>query len=138
MANQPVELAFIDFHDAVILDVTLHGNSSVVITFDNLNCFYAAGLEEYDVWACTARIVCYGVKFFEVRGRLDSNVSVLDGSILNSQQSEVATLSTDESEISSMSLTLLSGTDVRLLMDSAKLDTVKRVKQLERWSGPLR
>jgi hypothetical protein len=138
MANQPMRPAFIDFHDAVILSVTLHGDSSVIISFDSLNCFYAAGPDEYEVWACTASIACYGVQAFEVNGKLDSNASVSHGSILDAQQREIPTLSANESRISSMSLTLLSGTDIRLSMDSAKLDTVKRVKQLERWTGPLR
>jgi hypothetical protein len=137
MAKQPMEPALIDFHDAVILSVTLHGDSSVIIRFERLNCFYAAGPDEYEVWTCSASIACYGVQAFEVNGKLDSNTGASHGSILDPQQREVPALSADVLRISSMSLTLLSGTGIRLSMDSAKLDTVERVRQLERWVGPL-
>jgi hypothetical protein len=138
MADQSMRPAFIDFHDAVIMRITLHADSSVIVSFDSLNFFYATGPDEYEVWGCAAGIACYGVRAFEVNGRLHANACVSHGSMLDAQQQEVSTLTADESPIISMSLTLISGTDIRLSMESAKLDTVKRVKKLERWTGPLR
>ncbi|HTY55848.1 MAG TPA: hypothetical protein VMB26_11630 [Candidatus Binataceae bacterium] len=130
--------AFIDFHDAVISSVKLHGDSSATISFENLNCFYAVGPDEYEVWACAADISCYGLRALELKGRLDSSVWVSHGSMLDAQQSEVLALSTEESQISSLSLTLLSGTEIRLSVGSARLETLKRLEQLEKWTGPLR
>jgi hypothetical protein len=138
MADQSMGPALIDFHDAVIRSITLQGDSSAIISFDTLNFFYPTGPDEYEVWECAAGIVCYGVQAFEVSGRLNSNTCVWEGSMLDAQQREVPTLAADESPITSMSLTLMSGTNIRLSMESAKLDTFKRVKLLERWIGPLR
>jgi hypothetical protein len=76
-------------------------------------------------------------KLLKVTGKLESSASVSHGSMLDDQQHEVPTLSADKSRISSINLILLSGTDIRLSMELAKLDAVKRVKQLEKWIGPL-
>jgi hypothetical protein len=133
-----MQLAFIDFHDAVIFSVMLQGDSSVNLNFESLNCFYRVGPEEYEVWACAISIRCYGVQVFKVNGKLDSNVWVSHGSMSDAQQCQVLTLSSVESKVSSMSLTLFSGTEIQLLMDSAKLGKVERREHLENWTGPLR
>ena len=130
--------AFIDFHDAVIGSITFHGDSSALISFESLNFFYSTRPDEYEVWACAASIACHGVSAFEVRGKLDSNIGVSEGSMLDAQQREVLTLTEDESPVTSMSLKLASGADMRLSMESAKLSTFKQVKYLENWTGPLR
>jgi hypothetical protein len=138
MADRLMTPAFIDFHDGVIGKITLHGDSSVMISFESLNFFYATGPDEYEVWACAADIACYGVRAFEVNGRLDSDVWVSQGSMLDAQQLEVLALTADESRISSISLTLISGAEIRVSMESAKLHTLKPVSRLETWTGPLR
>jgi hypothetical protein len=115
-----LEPAFIDFHDAVITSITVHGDSSVLISFESLNFFFSTGPDEYEVWECAADIACQGVQAFEVSGRLDSEACVSHGSMLDAQQREFPVLTADKSPITSMSLTLISDTNIRLSMESAK------------------
>jgi hypothetical protein len=67
--DQSMGPAFIDFHDAVISSVKLGGDFSAIISFESLNCFYAIGANEYEVWACAADIACYAVQAFKSNGK---------------------------------------------------------------------
>jgi len=138
MVHQPMQPAFIDFHDAVIASITLQRDSSLIITFDRLCFFYSVERNEYEVWVCAASIACSGVRTFELKGKLDPGICVSHGSMQDAEEREIPTLTADETPLSLMSLTLMSGTDVRLSLESAKLHALKRVKQLENWTGPLR
>jgi hypothetical protein len=136
MTNRETDPAFIDFHDATVMSITLHGDASAILTFGSINLFYASGPDEYDVWECSASIACYEVRRLKVIGTLDSHSWVSDGSMMNAEE-QVASLTADESPVLSMSLSLMSGTDVQLSMAAAKIVDVNRVKYLEKWTGPL-
>jgi hypothetical protein len=138
MIAEPMQPAFIDFHDAVLSSITFHSDASLIVDFNHLNCFYSAGPDEYEVWLCVATIGCSGVRAFELKGKLEPDVCLLNGSMQDSQGSEVPTLSKDETPSILMRLTMMSGTEIRWSMESAKLLTLSLVQQLERWTGPLR
>jgi hypothetical protein len=137
VVHQPVQPSFIDFHDAVIASITLNNDSSLIISFDSLNFFYRVDQDEYDVWFCTARIACSGVGTFELNGHLEPDVCISSGSMRDAAGQQVPILTSDETPVRFISLTLLSGTEISISMKSAKLHEFKRIKYLERWSGPL-
>jgi len=92
---------------------------------------------EYQAWVSAASIACFGVRTFELKGNLKPDVCVSHGSMKDARQQEIPTLTADEAPVSSMSITLISGTEISLSLKSAKLSTVTPVKRLERWIGPL-
>jgi hypothetical protein len=129
--------SFIDFHDGIIASITLNSESSLIVSFDFLNFFYRVDQDEYDVWLCTARIACSGVGTFELNGHLEPDVCISSGSMRDAAGQQVPILTSDETPVRFISLTLLSGTEISISMKSAKLHEFKRIKYLERWSGPL-
>jgi hypothetical protein len=132
--------ADVDFHDATIGSITICADSSVVFDFDHLCIFYPAEIDRYEVWSAKARLLCFGVERFEVKGKFIGDVCVSEASIQDDQGKEIVPMpiSPETARVNELCFTMMSGTMIQLTLDRALLEVLANIRRLEDWTGPLR
>jgi hypothetical protein len=132
-------LEFFEWHDGIIESIAVYRDSSVMFSFDHLSAWYSVEKNLSEVWSVKANVTCLGVDKFEITGKLLPDVWVSDGSVLDSNESEVSLLPAKTvMPARTLRLVMISGVEIRLSLAYASLEIISLIKKLENWTGPVR
>ena len=135
---EAAEVAWVDFHDAELSEVTLGHDGGLAISFSSINVFEKTARPDlFEIWTYRATLVAEGVDDFHSTGTWSADAWVGDLTVDGeTPKADPWHLGADGAK-HRFALSVVGPVTIRWTGTRATLHLLERLEHLENWEGPL-